>query len=279
MLFLLAGGSWLYWISKKRKMLKLKEKFFEQNGGLLLKQRMSSNGNIAQIMKIFITEELSKATDNYSSTMILGQGGQGTVYKGILPTESVVAIKKSVLLNKDQVEEFINEIVILSQTIHRNVVRLLGCCLESETPMLVYEFISNGTLYDHIHGNNNRRLSLPWDSRLKIGMEIAGAIDYLHTATTTPIFHRDIKSANILLNENFTVKVSDFGVSRLVALDEVQVTTLVRGTMGYLDPVYFQTGHLTDKSDVYSFGVILVELLTGEKPVINILHILYSIYF
>ncbi|XP_058212207.1 wall-associated receptor kinase 1-like [Rhododendron vialii] len=265
-LSLLISVTLLYFGIRRRKLIKLREKFFQQNGGLLMKQKISSiDGTSAdQSTKFFTAEELKKATNNYAEDRILGQGGYGVVYKGILPDKRVVAIKKSKVMDVSQIEQFINELLILTQVNHRNVVKVLGCCFESEVPELVYEYISNGTLYQHIH----KTLSwLTLDHRLRIAIEAASALSYLHSAASIPIIHRDIKSANILLDSNYVAKIADFGASRLVPLDQTQVSTLVQGTVGYLDPEYLQSSQLTEKSDVYSFGVVLAELLTGKNPI------------
>ncbi|TYI63446.1 hypothetical protein E1A91_D09G018400v1 [Gossypium mustelinum] len=270
-LFLLLATWSMYKVLKRKQKIMLKQNYFKRNGGLLLQQHLSSNeGNVEKI-KLFTSKEMEKATDYYNENRVLGQGGQGTVYKGMLIDGSIVAIKKSKMVegkkfDEKKVEQFINEVIILSQINHRNVVKLLGCCLEAEVPLLVYEFIPNGTLYDLIH-NQNEELPLTWEMRLRIAIEIASALFYLHSAASAPIYHRDIKSSNILLDGKYRAKVSDFGTSKTVALEQTHLTTRVQGTFGYMDPEYFQSSQFTEKSDVYSFGVVLIELLTGQKPI------------
>ena len=254
------------WGVNERKLIKRKAKFFRQNGGLMFKQQLCSQRGSSETTKIFTVEELRKATNNFHQSRILGEGGYGTVYKGELADKTEVAIKKSKVGAQSQTSQFINELVVLMQINHRNVVKLLGCCLETEVPLLVYEFIPNGTLFAHIHSKGQAMLSpLSWQLRLKIAAETAEALAYLHVDITPPIIHRDVKTMNILLDENDTAKVSDFGISRLIPQDKDGLTTMVQGTLGYLDPEYFHSSQLTEKSDVYSFGVVLAELLTGRK--------------
>ena len=264
-LLLLVGSFGLYKGVKKRREIIRKQKFFKRNGGLLLQQQLSSIETIEKT-KIFTFKELEMATDNFNKSRILGQGGQGTIYKGMLNDGRIIAVKRSKIIDESQLEQFINEIMILSQINHRNILGLLGCCLETEVPLLVYEFISNGTLFQLIHDQNNE-FPFSWHMRLQIASEAAGALAYLHSSSSMPIYHRDIKSTNILIDEKYRAKVSDFGTSRSISIEQTHLTTHVKGTFGYFDPEYFQSGRFTEKSDVYSFGVVLVELLTGKKPV------------
>ncbi|KAK1269866.1 Wall-associated receptor kinase 2 [Acorus gramineus] len=247
---------------QRRKIHRLREKLFRQHGGLLLEREISSHPGIA--FKIFTKEDLERATSNFDKDQVLGEGGQGMVYKGVLSDRRVVAVKKSMVVTAMQNQQFGNEMLILSQVNHKNVVKLLGCCLEVEIPMLVYEFIPNGTLFQLIHGG--RRLTLK--ARLRIASETACAIAYLHSEASPPIIHGDVKSLNILLDDNYTAKVSDFGASKLTPMDKDMFATFMQGTWGYLDPECLLTGILTEKSDVYSFGVVLVELLTRRKAVL-----------
>ncbi|XP_027338255.1 wall-associated receptor kinase-like 22 [Abrus precatorius] len=254
----------LYKAVRKRAIQKRKQKFFKKNGGLLLQQRMSSGEVNVDKTILFSLKDLEKATDHFNINRILGKGGQGTVYKGMLVDGRIVAVKKFKVEGK--VEEFINEFVILSQINNRNVVKLLGCCLETEIPLLVYEFIPNGNLFQYLH-EQNEDLPMTWDMRLRIATEIAGALFYLHSVASQPIYHRDIKSTNILLDDKYKAKIADFGASRIISIEATHLTTVVQGTFGYLDPEYFHTSKFTEKSDVYSFGVVLAELLTGKKPI------------
>ncbi|CAH1448745.1 unnamed protein product [Lactuca virosa] len=261
-----AIGHYAYKELGRRKENKIKQEFFKRNGGYLLKQHISANKSHVMKIKVYAAKEIEKATDDFSQSRLLGKGGQGTVYKGFLTDGTIVAIKRSNVVDEDQVERFVNEVFILSQINHRNIVKLLGCCLESEVPLLVYEYLSNGTLSQHLHdGAEVSKFS--WKDRIRVARDVAGALAYLHSYASPAIFHRDVKPHNILLDENYRAVVSDFGLSRSIPLSRTHLTTKIEGTFGYLDPEYFRSGQLTEKSDVYAFGVVLMELLTRRTVV------------
>ncbi|KAK9692184.1 hypothetical protein RND81_09G246600 [Saponaria officinalis] len=262
------GGYWAYLTAIKRKEIKKRANNFKRNGGLLLQQQMSSEENMTEKIRLFTANELEKATDQFNEDRVLGRGGQGTVYKGMLSDGNLVAVKKHKMGSHSQSAEFINEIAILSEINHRNIVKLLGCCLETDVPLLVYELILNGTLSKYIH-DPQEEFPITWEMRLQIALDVAGALTYLHSSSSKPIFHKDIKTSNILLDAKYRAKLSDFGTSRFIELDQTHITTRVQGTFGYLDPEYFRSNQYTEKSDVYSFGVVLVELLTGKKAVVQ----------
>ncbi|VAH52071.1 unnamed protein product [Triticum turgidum subsp. durum] len=253
---------WGQMILQKRKLNKVKQEYFRKHGGVLLFDKMKSEKGLA--FNVFSEAELIHATDNFDSSRIIGKGGHGTVYKGIIKNMSV-AIKRCAVVDERQKKEFGQEMLILSQINHKNVVKLLGCCLEVEVPILVYEFVLNGTLFELIHGKNQAS-QISFNTLLRIAHEAAEGLSFLHLYASPPIIHGDVKSSNILLDDNYMAKVSDFGASILVPSDKEQFVTMVQGTCGYLDPEYMQTCQLTDKSDVYSFGVILLEILTGQLP-------------
>ncbi|CAL5386239.1 unnamed protein product [Camellia sinensis] len=222
-------------------------------------------------VKGFTYGEMALATNNFHASTQVGQGGYGNVYKGILADGTVVAIKRAQEGSLQGEKEFLTEIELLSRLHHRNLVSLIGYCDEEGEQMLVYEFMPNGTLRDQLSGKLKAPMSFAM--RLKIALAAAKGILYLHMEANPPIFHRDIKASNILLDSKFTAKVADFGLSRLAPIPDIEgtipahVSTVVKGTPGYLDPEYFLTRQLTDKSDVYSLGVVFLELLTGMHPI------------
>ncbi|KAL6132346.1 hypothetical protein ACLB2K_070717 [Fragaria x ananassa] len=236
-LFIVFGITGIYSSVKNQKLVKHKSKFFQKNGGLLLQQHINASTTRGRTT-IFTSKELEMTMSYHKKSHTFGPEDYG-------------------------VQRFVNEIITLTQINHQNVVKFLGCCLETEAPILVYELASNGTLFDYIHHRNGRS-SLPWDTLLKIASESAAALAYLHSAS---IIHGNVKSSNILLTDCFLAKVVGLRPSRLVPSNESQISTLFQRTLGYLDPEYLHKGQLTDKSDVYSFGMVLLEIVTGEKPI------------
>ncbi|KAL8038443.1 hypothetical protein ABFX02_11G107100 [Erythranthe guttata] len=235
-----------------------------------LKSRLSTKRLISEAggnpsVPFYPYREIERATFGFSEKQRLGIGAYGTVYAGKLHNNECVAIKKLRYRDHESIDQVMNEIKLLSSVSHPNLVRLLGCCIENGEQILVYEYMPNGTLSQHLQ--RERGSVLPWTVRLTIAAETAHAISHLHSSTNPPIYHRDIKSSNILLDFNFNSKVADFGLSRIGMTDDSHISTAPQGTPGYVDPQYHQNFHLSDKSDVYSFGVVLVEIITAMKAV------------
>ncbi|KAL5135204.1 Receptor-like serine/threonine-protein kinase ALE2 [Glycine soja] len=229
---------------------------------------MSTMATSLLSVKTFSLSELEKATDKFSSKRVLGEGGFGRVYSGTLEDGAEVAVK---LLTRDNHQngdrEFIAEVEMLSRLHHRNLVKLIGICIEGRRRCLVYELVRNGSVESHLHGDDKIKGMLDWEARMKIALGAARGLAYLHEDSNPRVIHRDFKASNVLLEDDFTPKVSDFGLAREATEGSNHISTRVMGTFGYVAPEYAMTGHLLVKSDVYSYGVVLLELLTGRKPV------------
>ncbi|KAD1001276.1 hypothetical protein R6Q59_004561 [Mikania micrantha] len=251
----------------------------EGTSGYLWKQSSSSHGAMASPFiglpenshlgwgHWFTLRDLEQATHRFSNENVIGEGGYGVVYKGSLINGTEVAVKK-LLNNLGQAEkEFRVEVEAIGHVRHKNLVRLLGYCMEGTQRMLVYEYVDNGNLEQWLHGDTQECGVLTWEARMKVLLGIAKALAYLHEAIEPKVVHRDIKSSNILIDHDFNGKLSDFGLAKLLDSGESHINTRVMGTFGYVAPEYANTGMLNEKSDIYSFGVLLLEAVTGRDPV------------
>ncbi|XP_051183533.1 probable serine/threonine-protein kinase At1g01540 [Lolium perenne] len=215
----------------------------------------------------FTLRELEEATGGLTEENVIGEGGYGIVYRGTLQDSTIIAVK-NLLNNRGQAEkEFKVEVEAIGRVRHKNLVRLLGYCVEGAYRMLVYEYVDNGNLDQWLHGDVGEVSPLTWDMRMNIVIGTAKGLAYLHEGLEPKVVHRDVKSSNILLDQQWNAKVSDFGLAKLLCSEESYVTTRVMGTFGYVAPEYASTGMLTERSDVYSFGVLLMEIITGRSPV------------
>ncbi|KAJ6671362.1 hypothetical protein OIU85_015145 [Salix viminalis] len=212
-------------------------------------------------------KELEIATRGFAEENVIGEGGYGVVYRGVLQDGSVVAVK-NLLNNKGQAEkEFKVEVEAIGKVRHKNLVRLIGYCAEGARRMLVYEYVDNGNLEQWLHGDVGPVSPLTWFIRMKIAIGTAKGLAYLHEGLEPKVVHRDVKSSNILLDRKWNPKVSDFGLAKLLGSEASYVTTRVMGTFGYVSPDYASTGMLNEGSDVYSFGILLMEMITGRSPI------------
>ncbi|GMN33287.1 hypothetical protein TIFTF001_004074 [Ficus carica] len=237
-----------------------------------------SHGKIPQLKgaRLFSFKEVQKYTNNFSEANEIGCGGYGKVYLGTLPTRELIAIKRAKRQSIQCGLEFRAEIELLSRVHHKNLVNLIGFCIEQGEQMLIYEYVPNGSLRDSISGKSGVRLD--WRKRLKIALDTARGVAYLHELADPPVVHRDIKSNNFLLDNHLNAKVADFGLSKLMGDDQKDhVTTEVKGTLGYIDPEYYTTQRLTEKSDIYSFGVLMLELISARKPIERGKHIVKEV--
>ncbi|RRT55757.1 hypothetical protein B296_00033418 [Ensete ventricosum] len=217
----------------------------------------------------FTYEELEKITNDFKND--IGKGGFGTVYHGCLEDGTQVAVKLRSHSSSQGTKEFLAEAQNLIRIHHKNLVSLVGYCMDGDHLALVYEFMSMGTLQDHLRGKSSSVTTLNWGQRLQIAVEAAQGLEYLHKGCRPPLIHRDVKTTNILLSDSLEAKIADFGLSKVFQNDvDSHVSTTVVGTPGYLDPEYYFTYQLSEKSDVYSFGVVLLELITGQPPILRL---------
>ncbi|XP_015696312.1 probable LRR receptor-like serine/threonine-protein kinase At1g51810 [Oryza brachyantha] len=215
----------------------------------------------------FTYKELEKITNNF--VQFIGQGGFGLVYYGRLENGMEVAVKVRSESSSHGLDEFFAEVQSLTKVHHRNLVSLVGYCREKDHLALVYEYMARGSLYDHMRGNNGVRETLNWRTRLRVVIEAAQGLDYLHKGCNLPIIHRDVKTQNILLGQNLQAKIADFGLCKTYLSDtQTHISVNPAGSAGYMDPECYQTGRLTESSDVYSFGVVLLQIVTGESPIL-----------
>ncbi|KAF3955590.1 hypothetical protein CMV_019202 [Castanea mollissima] len=239
----------------------------EHNSSSIPKELDGLHEKHSSSCRLFKYPELLSATSNFSSENLIGKGGSSQVYRGFLPDGRELAVK-ILKPSEDALREFVLEIEIITTLHHKNIISLVGFCFEDGNLLLVYDFLSRGSLEENLHGNKKDPLAFGWSERCRVAVGVAEALEYLHSGSAQPVIHRDVKSSNILLSDDFEPQLSDFGLAVWASTSSSHITcTDVAGTFGYLAPEYFMYGKVNDKIDVYAFGVVLLELLSGRKPI------------
>ncbi|KAJ0873946.1 putative protein kinase RLK-Pelle-DLSV family [Helianthus annuus] len=215
----------------------------------------------------FTLRQIKTATNNFDVANKIGEGGFGSVYKGVLPSGTLIAVKQLSSKSKQGNREFLNELGMISALQHPHLVKLYGCCIEGNQLLLAYEYMENNSLARALFGPKEWQLELDWPTRYRICIGIARGLAFLHEESRLKIVHRDIKATNVLLDKDLNAKISDFGLARLNEEDKTHISTRVAGTYGYMAPEYAMRGYLTDKADVYSYGIVLLEIVSGMANV------------
>lgn len=236
--------------------------------GNLPKELLGLHEKYSSSCRLFNYQELLLATSNFKPENMIGKGGSSNVYKGCLPDGKELAVK-ILKPSEDVLKEFIQEIDIITTLHHKNIISLFGFCFEDNNLLLVYDFLSRGSLEENLHGNKKDGKPFGWQERYNVAVRVAEGLDFLHNDCVEPVIHRDVKSSNILLSDDFEPQLSDFGLASWASASSHVTCTDVAGTFGYLAPEYFMHGKVSDKIDVYAFGVVLLELLSGRKPINN----------
>ncbi|KAJ4902981.1 Protein kinase superfamily protein [Raphanus sativus] len=269
-IILICFGFWIYCRKKAPKPIKISDAESGTSSFSMIMRRLSSikthrtSSNQGYVQR-FDSKTLEKATGGFKDSNVIGQGGFGCVYKASLDNNTKAAVKKIENVSQEAKREFQNEVELLSKIQHSNIISLLGSASEINSSFIVYELMETGSLDDQLHGPSCGS-ALTWHMRMKIALDTARGLEYLHEHCRPPVIHRDLKSSNILLDSSFNAKISDFGLAVSVGVHGSNNIKL-SGTLGYVAPEYLLDGKLTDKSDVYAFGVVLLELLLGRRPV------------
>ncbi|XP_037480015.1 putative serine/threonine-protein kinase [Triticum dicoccoides] len=252
-------------LPRAKKQQQEKNLYFHRQQENLNSQTSISGISAEKNIRLFSYAQLKSATDNFDRNNKVGRGGFGTVYKGTLPSKQDVAVKVLSAESRQGIREFLTEIDVISNVKHPNLVELIGCCVEEENRILVYEYLENSSLDRALLASNSDPANFTWSIRSSICIGVARGLAYLHEEIPSPIVHRDIKASNILIDKNYVPKIGDFGLAKLFPDNISHISTRVAGTTGYLAPEYAWHGQLTKKADIYSFGVLVIEIVSGKS--------------